>query len=60
MSRKKQGLKGYLHPSVHFNTVYSSQDMKATDMSTDRWMGKEDVAHADSVEYYSAFKNINH
>ena len=34
--------------------------MKATDMSTDRWIGKEDVVHTDSVEYYSAFKNINH
>ena len=30
---------------VHWNTVYNSQDMKASKMSIDRWMGKEDTVH---------------
>ena len=27
---KKNDLKGYMHPDVHFSTVYSSQDLEAT------------------------------
>ena len=30
-------------PNVHSSSVYNSQDMKATEMSIDRWMDKEDV-----------------
>ena len=34
-----------MHPNVHCNTIYNSQDMEATQMSIDRGMAKEDVAH---------------
>ena len=34
-----------MHPNVHWNTVYSSQDMKASKASFDREMDKEDVVH---------------
>ena len=27
---KKHGLKGYMHATVHFSTVYNSQDTEAT------------------------------
>ena len=37
--------KRYLHPSVHCSTVYSSQDMEATQMSISRGMDREDVVH---------------
>ena len=30
ISRGKHDLKGYMHPSVHYSTVYNSQDMEAT------------------------------
>ena len=30
MPREKHGLKGYMHPSVHFSTIYNSKDMEAT------------------------------
>ena len=33
-----------MHPNVHFNTIYNSQVMEATEMSIDRWMDK-DVTH---------------
>ena len=32
-----------MHPNIHRNTIYSSQDMKATYMPNDRWMDKENV-----------------
>ena len=28
--KKKHGLKGYMHATVHFSTVYNSQDTEAT------------------------------
>ena len=34
-----------MHPNVHCTSVYSSQDMEATRMSTDRWMNEEDVVY---------------
>ena len=36
--------------------VYNSQDMGATYKSVDRWMGKEDLVHIYTMEYYSAIK----
>ena len=30
ISREKHDLKGYMHPSVHCSTIYSSQDTEAT------------------------------
>ena len=41
ISKENHGLKGYMQPSVHYSTVYSSQDMEATYMSINRWMDKE-------------------
>ena len=34
-----------MYPSVHCSTIYNSQDMEATSMSTDRWMDIEVVVH---------------
>ena len=34
-----------MHPSVHRSTVYNSQDMEATQLSTNRGVDKEDVVH---------------
>ena len=34
-----------MHPNVHCSTIYNSQDMEATLMSTDRGMDKEDVVY---------------
>ena len=30
ISIEKHDLKGYIHPSVHCSTIYSSQDMEAS------------------------------
>lgn len=32
-----------MHPNVHCSSIYSSQDMEATKMSSDRWMNKDVV-----------------
>ena len=45
ISGENHNLKRYLHPNVHCSTVYNSQDMEATYMSTNRGMDKEDVVH---------------
>ena len=45
MSREKYGLKEHMHPTVHCNTIYNSQDMGATQTFIDRWMDKKDVVH---------------
>ena len=34
-----------MHPNVQYSTIYNRQDMEATEMSTYRWMDKEDVVH---------------
>ena len=34
-----------MYLSVHCSTIYNRQYMEATPMSTERWMGKEDVVH---------------
>ena len=33
----------YMNPNVPSSTIYNSQDKEATEVSIDRWMGKEDV-----------------
>ena len=43
-----------MHPDVHCNTTYNSQDMEATSMSINRGMDKEDIIYI--LEYYSAMK----
>ena len=44
-----------MYPIVHYSAVYNSQDMGATQMSTDRWTDKEDVVYLYNG-YYSAIK----
>ena len=48
-------LKRYMHPNVHSSIIYNSQDMKATYLSINRWMDKEDMYKY--MEYHSAIKN---
>ena len=37
--------KRYMHPYVYCNIIYNKQSMEAAQVSTDRWMDKEDVVH---------------
>ena len=37
--------KRYAHPSLHSSFVYNSQDMEATQVSTNWWIDKEDVVY---------------
>jgi len=43
--KESHNSKIYMHPSVHCNTIYKSQDMYVTWMSINRGMDKEDVVH---------------
>ena len=43
--KKKNHLKTYMHPSVHWSTIYNSQDREPTSVTTERWMDKEDVLY---------------
>ena len=47
----------YKHHDVHYSTIYNSQDMETTKMSTDRRMDKEDVVQY-TMDYYSAIKML--
>ena len=38
-------LKRHMHPYAHSSIIHNSQDMEATEMSTNRWMDKEDVIY---------------
>ena len=71
ISREKHGLKKYMHPNVHFSTVYNSQDMEATKCpSTEEQIKKTCYAytyihtyththtHTHIVDYYSGIKKI--
>ena len=40
---KNHNLKRYMQPNVHCSTIYNSQDMEATQMSTNRGVDREDV-----------------
>ena len=48
-----------MHPKVHRSTIYNSQDLKATQMSIDRGMDKEHVAHIYSEILLSHKKKRN-
>ena len=45
-----------MHPSVHRNTVYNSNNMEATYMAIYRWIDK-DTWYTYKMENYSARKN---
>ena len=53
---EKHDPKGYIVPSVHCNTAYSSQDMEAASMSMDRGKVKK-LMYIHTMEYYSVIKN---
>ena len=44
-----------MHPYVNYSIVYSSQNMEATSLSTDKWIKK--MWYIYTMEYYSAIKN---
>ena len=54
---KNTNLKSYLHPHIHCSTIYNSQDMEATWMSTDRWVLKDDVVCIHNGILHSYKKN---
>ena len=48
-------MKGYIHPYVHCNIIYNSQDMEATQVPiTDEWIKKKWSLY--TMKYYSAIK----
>ena len=59
ISGERSNLKRYMHPNVHSNSTYNSQDMEATWRSMDRWMDKEDVVHIDTGILLSHKKGCN-
>ena len=54
---EKQNPKGNTHPSVHWSTIYNSQDME--EVSIDRGMDKEDVVHIYNGILFSHLKEWN-
>ena len=46
--------KRYMHRHVHSSIIYNSQAIETTQVSTGRWMDKEDVVYMYTVEYYWA------
>ena len=53
---ENQNWKRHMHPSGHYNTIYNSQDVEASNMSINRWMDKEVICvHR---EYDSAMKKM--
>ena len=51
-SREKHGSKGYMYLIVNYRAIYNSPDMEATQMSTDRWVDKEEVVHIYTSHWY--------
>ena len=47
--------KDNMHPHIHSSTIYTCQDMGATQVPINRWMN-EDVVYINAMEYYSAMK----
>ena len=45
-----------MHLNVYCSTIYNNQVMEVTYMPINRRMGKEDVVHIYTMEYYSAIK----
>ena len=43
ISRENHTSKRYMHPTVHCNTIYNSQDREATSVSINRGIEKEDA-----------------
>ena len=49
---KALNLKRYMHSNVRSSTVYNSQDIEATHLSTDRWY----YTHTHTMDCYSAIE----
>ena len=45
LSRENHNSKRYVHPNVHFSTIYHSQGMETTQMSIERGMDKDNMVH---------------
>ena len=54
---KNSNSERYMYLNAHSSTVYNSQDMEATWMSTDRGMHEDDVAHIYNGVLLSHLKN---
>jgi len=54
---KNSNSERFMYLNVHSSTVYNSQDMEATWMSTDRGMDKDDVVHIYNGVLLSHLKN---
>lgn len=52
---ESEGLSWYLYTSVHSSVIQNSQKVETAQMSTDRWMDKQNV-YIHTLEYYSALK----
>ena len=53
--KKNHDLEGYMHSSVHYSTVYNSQDMEQPKCpSTEEWIKKMQCIY--SMKYYSALE----
>ena len=55
ITRENRNSKRYIHPNVHWSTIYNTQDTEATQMPINGGTDKEDVVHTHN-EYYSAMK----
>lgn len=43
---------------VHDSIILNSQKVKATQMSTDKWMDKQNVVYTHRMEYYSYYSAL--
>ena len=51
--RKCSDLKGHLYPNVHSSNIHNSQTVERAQMSSDRWVDKEDVVFIHNGILYS-------
>ena len=51
--------KRYLHTHVHGSTIHSSQEVKATQMSINKWMNKQNVVYTSNGILFSLKKEGN-
>ena len=56
LSGENHNVKTYMHPNVHCNTIYNSQDMEAVKCSlTEEWISK--IWYINTMEHYLAIKS---
>ena len=59
LSGENHNLNKYLNPNVHCSSIYNSQDMEATLMSTNRGMDREDGIHLYNERLFGHKKENN-